>query len=216
MWGSTRVIQCYSVIQAKPPWSTLEQLHREKTERKTPQNDIEPQLWLTFSSLIFPVATVGATVALQLGSSWLPLGTPGALQSSPQKVHLIMRCKPWGIWLKSSVGQHVTCDNKIYQNRPKNWDRIGPMVLKRLACRGGMQCDNLSLLLILVDDTYFALESMFGMWTVWICQFLSVRLLFQDPTHPWEPEMHNILQTSHYRLRLNKGHGPTLEPYCGT
>lgn len=99
-----------------------------------------------------------------------------------------------GHMIKSSVGQHVTCDNKIYQNRPKNWDRIGPMVLKRLACRGGMQCDNLSLLLILVDDTYFALESMFGMSTVWICQFLSVRLLFQDPTHPWEPEMRNILQ----------------------
>lgn len=71
-----------------------------------------------------------------------------------------------GHTIKSQVGQHVTCNNKIYQNRPKNWDRIGPMVLKRLACRGGMQCDNLSLLLILVDDTYFALESMFGMSTV--------------------------------------------------
>lgn len=198
--------------------TTLKHAGTTSSRKNGKKNTTERHWTAALADLEFSHLSCGHRWRNSDAATWILLasvGTPGALQSSPQKVHLIMRCKPWGIRLSHKWANM----SHVITKYTKTDQRIGIEL--------GLWSWNGWHVVVECNATIFHYS--WSWWTtllclrkhVWNVNSLNMSIPSCEvalpgsntPLRTWDAQH---FATSHYRLRLNKGHGPTLEPYCGT
>lgn len=121
MWGSTRLIQLFGPNHLEAHWNNFIEKKRKEKHHRTTLN--RSSGWPSvLSSFLWP------PLAQQWRCNLDPLGfrrDSGSSTKFTSESSLNHAMQALGHMIKSSVGQHVTCDNKIITKYTKTDQRIG-------------------------------------------------------------------------------------------